>query len=387
MWVVEMRDYPWGPAEGEKPISRISVLEDQNDDGYFESSTVFADQLLFPTGVQPWRGGVIVTLAGEIAYLKDTDGDGRADLHETWFKGFAEKNTQLRANHPTLGLDRFIYVANGLRGGQVVSAAEPEREPLELRSRDLRFDPVTRHYETVSGNSQFGMALDDFGGRFLCSNRNPLMQVVIEDHYATRNPNYALSAVVQDVALSGADSHVFPITRSWTTSLQHAGQFTAACGTTIYRGNRLPAEMVGNAFVCEPTGSLVHREVLEANGAAYRSHPGREGVEFLASRDEWFRPVDMEVGPDGALYVVDMYRAVIEHPQWMPVELQKRSDLRDGDNRGRIYRVVAVDAARPKARPQLNMSSNDELTELLDHPTPGGARRRPGYCTNETIRQ
>ncbi|MCA9229634.1 MAG: c-type cytochrome [Planctomycetales bacterium] len=365
LWVVEMRDYPLGPQPGEPPASRIKVLEDRDGDGRFETAHVFADELEFPTGLQPWRGGVFVTFSGKVAYLTDKDGDLRADGEEIWLTGFAEMNTQLRANHPTLGLDRNIYIANGLRGGTVTSAFEVDREPIDIRSNDLRFDPVTRKFEPIAGVSQYGMTLDDFGNRFLCNNRFPLMHVVIEDHYARRNPNYALPALVETVALAGEDSRVYPICRSWTTSLQHAGQFTAACGVTIYRGDGLPAEMYGNSFTCDPTGSLVHREILQRAGATFRSHAAREGVEFLASRDEWFRPVDLSVGPDGALYVVDMYRAVIEHPQFMPAELQQRPDLRNGDDRGRIYRLVATGFQRQSPLPRLSNATDSELVELL----------------------
>ncbi|MGH7138605.1 MAG: DUF7133 domain-containing protein, partial [Pirellulales bacterium] len=98
MWVVEMRDYPNGPPSGEKPLSRIKVLDDTDGDGRFETARVFADQLLFATGAQPWHGGVIVTYSGRIDWMKDTDGDGLADLREHWFTGFAEENPQLRAN-------------------------------------------------------------------------------------------------------------------------------------------------------------------------------------------------------------------------------------------------------------------------------------------------
>lgn len=366
LWVVEMRDYPLGPKPGKPPASKIKILEDLDHDGRYETVHLFADELQFPTGIQPWRGGVFVTFAGKVAYLKDTDGDFKADTEEIWLTGFAEKNTQLRANHPTLGLDRKIYVANGLRGGEIKSTFDSKRDAVNLRSNDLRFDPLTRQFEPVAGISQYGMTLDDFGNRFLCNNRFPLMHVVIEDHYARRNPSYALSALTEPVALSGEDSRIYPICRSWTTSLAHAGQFTAACATTIYRGDGLPAEMLGNSFTCDPTGSLVHREILQQAGATFRSHPAREGVEFLASTDEWFRPVNLSVGPDGALYVVDMYRGVIEHPQFMPAELQKRPDLRNGDDHGRIYRLVADDSQPPFVVPKLSSATDQALVKFLE---------------------
>lgn len=353
LWAVEMTDYPNGPQPGQPPMSRIRALRDKDGDGRYETSRVFADKLLFATGVQPWKGGVIVTLAGEIAWFKDTDGDGTADIRQTWFKGFAEQNPQLRANHPHWDLDNHVYVANGLRGGTVVADAQAwgrDLKPVTLSNFDFRFSPTTGAAEPISGVGQFGMTFDDSGHRFVCSNRNPCRQILLEDYYLKRNPLLAVKDVGSDAVPSGADSHVYPLSAAWTTSTQHAGQFTAACGLSIYRGSRLPDEYYGNVFTCEPTGNLVHREVLKANGAQFTAVPNDAKVEFLASPDTWFRPVDLANGPDGALYVVDMYRAVIEHPEWVPDELKHRPDERDGSDRGRIYRIVPL-AEKPQLRP------------------------------------
>ncbi len=373
LWVAEMRDYPNGPAEGESPKSRIRLLEDRDHDGRFEVSHVFADNLLFANSVMPWRGGVIVTMAGQIAFFRDTDGDGKADHRETWFTGFAQENPQLRANHPTFALDNHIYVANGLRGGTVIAKKtewSKDAKPVSISSRDFCFDPLGGTYEAVSGFGQFGLTFDDFGNRFVCSNRNPCKHTVLEDRYIKRNPLLAVRSVAHDVSPVGAQSRVFAISRAWTTSTLHAGQFTAACGVTIYRGDALPAEFRGNSFTCEPTGNLVHRDVLQPSGATFSSRPGRQGIAFLASPDEWFRAVNLAHGPDGALYVVDMYRAVIEHPQFMPAELKQRPDLNLGNDRGRIYRILPASQQRSrKARlaPQLSKASSAELVKLLEH--------------------
>lgn len=367
MWVVEMRDYPNGPAEGEQPKSRIKVLEDRDSDGRFETATVFADELLFATGVQPWRDGVIATLAGQVAYMKDTTGDGRADQIETWYTGFVEENPQLRANHPRLGLDNRIYVANGLRGGEVVDARQPNSQPVSISGMDFRFDPLSGEFEAVSGVGQFGLTFDDWGNRFTVSNRNPLKHVVLEDRYLKRSPRAAVSAVYQDVAKSGAESRLHAIARAWTTSNLHAGQFTAACGVEVFRGNALPDEFYGNGLTCDPTAHVVHREVISSEGASFKSQPGRDGVEFLASRDTWCSPVNLTTGPDGALYVVDMYRAVIEHPQFMPTELQQRPDLLLGNDRGRIYRVRGSKSERRHCG-DISGLSLAELVALLTHP-------------------
>lgn len=367
MWVVEMRDYPHGPATGEQPKSRIKILTDNNRDGFFETATIFADRLLFVTGIQPWQGGVIVTMAGKVAYMKDTDGDNRADVNETWYTGFAQENSQLRANHPTLGLDNHVYIANGLRGGTVVDARLAGSKPLSISGMDFRFDPRTGQFEALSGVGQFGLTFDQFGNRFVCSNRNPLKHIVIEDRYLKRNPAAAVAQTFHDTATAGADSRIFPISEFWTTSNLHEGQFTAACGVLINRGYGLKDTFHGNAFTCDPTGNLVHREIVRTEGATFTSKPGRNGIEFLASPDTWFRPVNLELGPNDELYVVDMYRAVIEHPQFMPEELKRRPDLHLGTDRGRIYRISGSPKSTAHDWPKYRDKSSADLVTLLDN--------------------
>ncbi|MCI0360411.1 MAG: c-type cytochrome [Planctomycetaceae bacterium] len=398
MWVAEMRDYPLGPPAGGQPLSQIRVLEDRDGDGRFETATTFADKLSFVTGLAPWKGGVFVTLSGRVAYMKDTDGDGRCDLDETWYEGFAEQNSQLRANHPRLALDNHIYVANGLRGGKVVNCRLKDEPVIDISGMDFRFDPLTGKAEAVSGNGQFGLCFDDWGNRFTCTNRNPCRHVVIEDRYLRASPGVTVPAVMHDVGAFAEASHIFPISQAWTTSNLHAGTFTAACGVYIYRGDLLPEEFrcgtsthaklhpvlrsdfpeefLSSVFTCDPTGNLIHREIMKASGPTFTSKPAYEGKEFLASPDEWFRPVNMELGPDGALYVVDMYRCVIEHPDFVPDELKKRPDLRLGDDRGRIWRILPkVGPAGPSGpEPQENRSSpalskvaSANLVQLLAH--------------------
>jgi putative membrane-bound dehydrogenase-like protein len=373
MWVVEMGDYPNGPKPGALPLSRIRLLEDRDGDGFFETAHDFRDHLLFATGIQPWRGGVIVTLSGRVVWMKDTDGDGKADVEETWFTGFSEQNPQLRANHPTFALDNRVYIANGLRGGNVIARKSDwsaAAKAVSISGRDFSFDPLRGMYAAVSGVGQFGMTFDEFGNRFVCSNRNPCQHVVLNEADMARTPWAAVASVMHDVSPAGDASHVYPLTRAWTTSTLHAGQFTAACGVTIYRGDLLGDAYCGNSFTCEPTGNLVHRDVLEPDGATFRSRTADAGVEFLASRDEWFRPVNLANGPDGGLYVVDMYRAVIEHPEWVPDELKHRPDERFGDDRGRIYRIIPAGfrrEPRSQSRPAIGAASTSELVALLEH--------------------
>ncbi len=386
MWVVEMSDYPNGPKEDEKPKSRIKVLRDKDLDGRYETATVFADGLLFATGVQPWQGGVIVTMAGEVAWMKDTDGDDVADVREVWFTGFAEDNPQLRANHPTFGPDNRIYIANGLRGGKVI-AVKPEwakdARPLDISGKDFRFDPLTGKYEAVTGNGQFGLTFDGEGNRYVCSNRNPAVQILIEDRYLHRNPHLAATRVVHDVLPAGNDSRVFPLTRAWTTSNLHAGQFTAACGVlAIHKFHKLSRQYNGNIFTCDPTGNLVHRAIVNRSRTRFTSKPHSPTHEFLASHDEWFRPVNLQLGPDGAIYVVDMYRAVVEHPQWVPEELKNRPDLRLGDDRGRIYRIAD---SKSLSRFRSEEKENRERERPFRIPRSVSGFPKPGHRQTNTL--
>jgi putative membrane-bound dehydrogenase-like protein len=367
MWVVEMRDYPNNKVTGPDTRSRLSVLDDRDGDGFYETAAVVTDDLRFATGIQPWNGGVFVTMAGRVIYLKDTNGDDKPDINEVWYAGFSEENQQLRANHPRLSLDNHIYIANGLRGGEIVDARQPDAKPLSISGMDFRFDPFTRRCEAVSGVGQFGLTFDDYNNRFICSNRNPAMHVVLEDWHLKKNPLVAVPAVSTDVAKAGEQSRLFPIGKPWTTSNLHAGQFTAACGLEIYRGDALPSAYYADIFVCDPTAHVVHREVKKPKGATFTSFAVGRGREFLASPDQWFSPVNLETGPDGALYVVDMYRAVIEHPEWMPIELRERPDLLHGNDLGRVYRIVPEGFRRPPM-PRLADLTNDDLVDMLADP-------------------
>lgn len=370
LWVVEMLDYPNGPAPGAAPEGRIKVLDDLDGDGQYERVTTFAEGLSFANGLLPWKGGVIVTTAPEIVYLKDEDGDGRADRREALFRGFTEGNPQLRVSHPTLGIDGWVYVANGLRGGTVTPAKRPDAAPIEVGGMDFRFNPRGDGAEAISGMGQYGLTFDAWGNRFVCDNRHHLRQIAFPNRYARRNPSLAVPDVVEDISVLGdgplsSGGKIYPISRNWTTSSLHAGRFTAACGIHVYGGTGLPVSLWGVVFTCDPTGNLVHGERMGPNGATFRARPLREGVEFLASTDTWFRPVNLTTGPDGAFYVVDMYRAVIEHPEFMPEELKRRPDLLLGKERGRIWRIVPTDQPRRTDLPDLAMASRSELLSHL----------------------
>jgi putative membrane-bound dehydrogenase-like protein len=365
LWVVEMGDYPDG-----EPGGKVKVLDDTDGDGRMDRSTVFVDRLPFPTGVFPWQGGVFVTAAPDLLYLKDTNGDGKADERWVVFTGFGEGNQQHRVNGLTWGIDNWIYGANGDSGGAIQTPARGDRPAVNISGRDFRFHPHTLALEPVSGQSQFGISFDDWGRRFLCNNRVHIRLEVLPDRYLKRNPQLAVRAVTEDIAEYGpVGARVYPISppQERFNDFDHVGHFTAACGIHIYRGGLFPQEYEGSAFVCDAVGNLVHRCTLHPKGVSLTARRGEANREFFASTDPWCRPVNLATGPDGALYVVDYYRAVVEHPKWIPPEIQKRLDLRAGADRGRIYRVRPADAPRGP-RPQLAKATGEDLVPLLAHP-------------------
>ncbi len=352
LFVAENRGYPIGPKEGERPVGVIALLEDTDGDGRMDKRTVFADGLTFPNGVLPWGGGLIVTCAPDVLFLKDNDGDGVADERKVLLTGFATTgSTQLRVNAPTVGpWDGKIYLAAGLSGGTVTCPSHPERPPLKMTS-DVRFDPETLEVELVDGKSQYGMSFDVFGNRFICMNRVPVQHVVFDSKWLKRNPRLAFSETVQDCnernAFNGMNGghdgvRLFPISSNITTADGHAGSFSAACGVKVWQGKSLlTPECAGAVFSCDPTGNLVHADRLVAKGATFVASPLYPGREFLASRDDWFRPVFLARGPEGAMYVADMYRKVIEHPDYLPEEVRKHTDFETGKTMGRIWRIRA----------------------------------------------
>jgi putative membrane-bound dehydrogenase-like protein len=370
MFVVEMRDYPTGPVDGGGPQARIRVLRDLDHDGRYETSNDFVEGLVFPTGVLPWRDGVITTVSGAVLFLRDTDGDDRCDVQERWFEGFSETNEQLRASHPSIGPDGLVYIASGLRGG-MIRPTDPrwpaKQDPIQLDGHTFVFDPCGGWYGRASGESQYGLHIDDFGRRLVCDNRRPADEVIFSADVIERDPYLLPADADVGVIASGEQSKVYPVVRTWTTSNLHEGQFTAACGVHRYGGTALPESMRGSVFVCEPTGYLVQRQSLHPAGVVPHGHHDSQGSEFLASGDRWLRPVDLASGPDGALYLVDMYRAVIEHPEWVPDELKHRPDERWGNDRGRVWRLV--DKAWQRADPkEWDPTSLSQLVQRLSDP-------------------
>lgn len=392
LWVVEMGGYPEGverpgDASGtmyaDEPMAssrsalgqgRVRFLEDTDQDGRYDSSTVFLDDLSFPTGVMVWGRGVLVTCAPVIFYAEDTNGDGKADRRETLFRGFVKDNPQHQVNGLRWGVDNWIYGANGDNGGTVTSLKTGEQ--VDIHARDFRFRMETGEFETQTGMAQYGRCRDDWGNWFGGRNLQPVWHCALDDQYLRRNSFLVPPDPCVHLMDPPSCAPVFPVSSTlprfnefWTRN-----RFTAACGITVYRDNLFGPGFFGNIFICEPTYNLVHRSVVYPRGVTFfsRRAADEQQSEFLASTDHWFRPVQARTGPDGALWIVDMYRLVIEHPDFIPEKWHKEVDFQAGRGRGRIYRVLPrrVDARRLSP---LSALSADQLVSALDHPN--GPRR------------
>ena len=364
MYVVEDRGYPDPVEPGAPPtkLGRVAYLKDEDGDGKYDSRTDFVTGLTYPNGLLPWRGGIFVTCAPNIYYFKDTTGDGVADIKKIVLTGFnSNKTAQIRVSTPVLGLDGWIYISGGLNSGEITSPEHPERPAILFTSGDGRFNPETLEFQATGGVSQFGLTFDPYGRRFGCSNRHPLQHIVLEPWYLQRNKNLLFTETYQNVSASEANAKVFPVSGAITSAdfiptligRSHTGTFTSACGVIVFNGSALTPEHLGNAFICEPAQNLVQRQVVHRQGVSFQSELPYEGRDFLASTDESFRPVFLLSGPEGALYVADMYRKVIDHPSYVPEEARGKLDFETGKTQGRIYRIVRKDFDGKSGEPSL----------------------------------
>jgi len=332
MWVVEIRGYMHGmEGEGEKePTGRIRILESTRHDGVYDKASIFLDHLLMPRSVLPVRGGALVAEPPNLTFYKEVNGQGAQPVVVATNFGTKGGQPEHMANGLTWGLDNWVYCADYIArfrfmGGKWVAASD-------------------------KGRSQFGLAQDDYGRLYFNYNSDVLRCDVLPAQYFMRNPNWPGTSGT-NVQIMG-DQTVWPghqtpgVNRGYDdVTLRDDGSLrtvTATCGVHVYRGGLFSKEYHGNAFACEPAGNLIKRMLVSESGGTLRAQNAYYGVEFLTSTDERFRPVNMATGPDGALYVVDMYRGVIEHERFLTNYLIKNIEQRkltEPIHRGRIYRI------------------------------------------------
>ena len=333
VWVVEMGDYPLGENGG-----RVKRLTDSDGDGQLDTADLFLDGLEYPTSVLPWRDGAIVIAAPDIFFARDTNDDGRADERKVLLTGVGHANPQHRASGFDWGLDGMVYFGSGYSS----KLGPPGEEGIGVGGVDLRWNPDTGELNKLPGSTQFVRSRDRWGRWYGNSNSVPLFHFPI-DRYDILSRNASVPRT-QLVLRPGVAPPVYPRSRTVDrfNDMFAENRFTSACSSIVLRGTGLGSEMQDAALVCEPVHNLVARFTLSDDGPFVigKRFAEDQNYDFITSSDTWSRPVRAVGAPDGSLWIVDMYRRVIEHPEWIPDAWQERLNLRAGEHAGRIYRVT-----------------------------------------------
>ena len=361
LWVVEMRGYMRTiDATGERERSgRVSVLEDKNGDGVMDVSTVYLDSLVMPRAITLVPGGALVAENDALWLTQDLNGDLKADTKTLIDPKYAGGALPEHAgNGLWRSVDNWYYNAKSRFRYKLIDN-KWQRDSTEFRG-------------------QWGLSHDDQGRLVYNYNWSQLHGDLVPPNYLSRNKNHTPTTGI-DHGLT-IDRRVYPIRSNPAVNRGYIPgtldkdsrllEFTAACSPLSYRGKTLPAAYQGNIFVCEPAGNLIKRNVVEEQGvvlAAYDPHPGRE---FLASTDERFRPVHLATGPDGALYVADMYKGIVQHSAYMTPYLREQTlarKLTQPIDYGRIWRIIP-DGWKPAKTPKLSTASSNDLVGYLSNP-------------------
>ena len=367
LWVVEMPGYMNDVAGGNEhdPIGRIVVLEDTNHDGRMDARTVFADGLILARAIKVLDRGVLVGEPPNVWLMRDTNGDLRADTKELITKeyGRLDGDPQNNANGFYWALDNRMYTA-----GQVEVHLRLKHGAFELHKTLLR--------------GEWGVTQDDAGRIYRNTNDSAVHVDLIPTAYYARNPNLLRTRGSYERPAGDPDevNTIWPVrpnpgtNRAYQTGIDRAdgtlAMYTAVCSPLVYRGDRLPAELYGNLFVTEPAANLVSRIILSDDAGMLRARKAYDRAEFLASTDERFRPVYLSNAPDGTLYIVDLYRGILEHRNSLTLYLRDQiltRQLQQPTGFGRIYRVVHETTRRDTSR-ALSTASPAQLVAALSHP-------------------
>ncbi|MFV0606784.1 MAG: PVC-type heme-binding CxxCH protein [Niabella sp.] len=383
-YVALMPDAPFTPKPGEER-GQIRVLLDINNDGVIDSSIVFADKLSEATSLLPWKGGLLVTAAPDILFLKDTNNDFKADIREKLFTGFFKNNYETQISNLQFSVDNWIYANNRGQAGDITNTLQPSGNSLDVKGGDFRFRLDKNSFENETGPGQFGQDIDSYGNRFITENSIPIQQMLIAWRYTHRHPYLPTTKAIKNI--SDHDDIMYqvsetPYWRAERTKKRNKefqerklkrveyerGHFTGTSGGTFYIGDQMP-QLIGNFFTGEVSGNLVHRDILEApRDSSYfiaKRAATEKSSEFIFSKDTWFRPVNFTTGPDGYFYMLDFYRQHIETPVSIPEELQKDMNFKNGSDKGRIYRIMPANTTYKPIKPNLGSKSSKELVALL----------------------
>jgi mono/diheme cytochrome c family protein/glucose/arabinose dehydrogenase len=372
LWVVEMTGFVRDLQAKEPnldPIGHVVVLEDTNHDGVMDKRTVFADGLILPRALKVLDHGVLVGEPGSVWLMRDTNGDLKADTKEliTHAYGRLEGSVEGNANSLYWALDNWIHTSG---------------TDVYFRLKDQKVE-----VQSTLSRGEWGATQDDAGRMYRNTNESALHVDFVSTPYFLRNPSLLRTRGSYD-SLEDDNNDlnvVWPVRPNPGTNRAYQigvdrpdgtlAKFTSVCAPMVYRGDRLPSELYGNVFVAEPAGNFVSRIVLSDDGTTLRAKKAYDNAEFLASTDERFRPVYISNAPDGALYIVDFYRGIIQDRASTTVYLRDHIISRKLDQPtglGRIYRVVH-DSTRLDSTAPFATATPAQLVDALS--SPNGWRR------------
>jgi putative membrane-bound dehydrogenase-like protein len=397
LWVAETPEYPNGrrgmrpdfrgmewkdrggvdPAPGIQErlaIDKISRLVDSDGDGVMDKKVIFYEGLDLVTGFVFYKDGVIVTQAPDILWLRDTDGDGKADKVEKLYTGLGTQDTHAVINNPRWGWDGWIYATHGYSGSNKVKNVRGEPMP-NIGSGVVRFRPDGSAIEQFSskGGNTWGLAITG-SNRVMWTQPTSghlLMETVLPEHTLAKGKlgNTPSFHVVEP------SGKAFPL-MTWEqlayVQIDWVGSFTAAAGAVIYDGGSWPADYDGDYFTTECTINVIHHTRLSRQGSSFKTEklPGREETEFARSRDMWWRPIEVRVGPDGAMYVADFYNQAVIHNDTRGPEHNKVNAAVRPDRDHYFGRIWRIDHKQSRALPKaaLQQAGLQQLAKALEHP-------------------
>lgn len=365
LWAALTYDYPNQLQPHGQGRDRIVVCEDTDGDFTADKVTVFAEKLSIPTSLIPARGGLIVFDGTQTVFLKDTDGDDKADERTVLFGRWNQRDTHGGPSNMRYGLDNWIWAMQGYNNSTLTVGGETHR----FRQGFFRFKPDASKLEFIrsTDNNTWGLGISEEGLIFgSTANRNPSVFMPIPNRFYEQVRGWTPSLTLRSIA----DTHLFkPITDKVRQVDQHGG-YTAGAGHALYTARKYPKEYWNRtAFVNGPTGHLIGTFVLRRNGSEFRS---RNSFNLFASDDEWTAPIMSEIGPDGNVWVIDWYNYIIQHnptPQGFKTGkgAAYETELRDRKH-GRIYRIV-YDKAEPAKPFSLKDADTKTLIRTLGHDT------------------
>lgn len=378
LWVVEMKGYmtDLDGSKEDQPQGRVVVLSDPDEHGRFRRSAVFLDGLTLPRAIALHRDGILVGEPPNLWFARDRDGDGQADEKVLVAADFGVRvdparpqlaNPERAPNGLTWGPDGWLYI------GAYAKRLRPEGAGWRTEPDDFR--------------GQWGQTLDDYGRIYHDSNSDQLRMDLVPGHHLLRNPNLGGRLTGTNLKVA-ADQSVWParvnpgINRGYRPEMlrdHRLKEFTAACAPWIYRADLFPGDAYGDAFVCEPAGNLIKRNKLAAVDGVVKATPAYAQAEFLASTDERFRPVGLLTGPEGALYVLDMYHGVIQHRISLTSYLRAQAEARGlvaPPGLGRIWRIVPEGRTIPRAPAPAGL---DDVGLVAELDSPNAWRRETAH--------